>query len=405
MPIRQGWMIPIRQRRNRVGALGALAQGVRLAVNNRQAIQAAANAAGKYVKSKFKKRTTTAPKKMTAGPIGYAGGNDYTKSTFRGGAKKPRTTQGKIANNTKLINSMLQRQTFRFQNVSNYDTNLGAITLRNTRDTTSGVVGSPVHIYEITLFPNSGVSAAPGNSYGWGNTTAAAPITRTLLTGQFPNGTTDATGAYNNEEGFRSTAIDLRTAMLNWTQVKLNLYGPRKRTTWFEVMFVQFTNVCANPTYAAFANPEVQSMLQMLERPCIYSNILTDPQNKSRRQIKVLKTFKYYVSSAQSTDVDDSVGKIKEVNIFMRWNKLMQMDSVNKNSVVLPHDDADGADYQIQTVTQNDIEPRKRIYMVIRAFAPERAVAAGDPALDANRDPSYDIVLRNSWSTTKSQLS
>lgn len=365
-----------------------------------------ARAVGSAIRSAVVPKRKPARKKKTVTKTGpnnksYAGGNDFTstKRTIR--SKRPRTASAKINKNSMLIKSMMHNEIYRFQNITNFDTDLGGLSIRNYRNGLTGEIQTPIHVYDISAFPNDSQQQS-GYQFGWADTSAGAAMTRTALLGQNNAGSLTGSGNYFSEKNATSTFPAVQNAYHNWTDIRFNFYGPRKRTTYFEVMFIVIKSQFADLLYGAVSNPSAKLLLQYLERPLIYSNLQTDVGGNAPDMFKVVKRFRYYVSASQTTDVDTSVGKIKEAKIFMRHDRMRHFDWQHNdllNDDILPHGDDDGKDFVRDDDVHNMPSYDKRMFMVVRAFAPERSTD-DDPA--ANRDPTYDVIIRNSWSYMKS---
>jgi len=336
-------------------------------------------------------------------------GNDLSTSRARVGRKKKPT----VVRLQRLMKSAMNNQVFRFQNISNYDTNVGALSLMQYFNSTTSGSGVPLHIYDLTTFPNTSSTVAPGRSYQWTTAAATADITRIAIPGQNPDGSADADGYWHvtnragQQVGSPSETLPNASVMQhNWTSVGLNLYGPRKRTTKFVVTFFRCTLDSANPFHAATSNTDLKQLVEVFVRPMIYSNLQTY-QSKVRKYIKVVKRFTYYVPGGETTDVDTTVGKIKEVKIFLRHDRNYRLDHQGAGEAGLPHAMADGIDYVEDLSKENHPWPSSRLFMAITAFHPEKptvAVTAGTygptgAQIGALADPSYDIIIQNSITT------
>lgn len=329
----------------------------------------------------------------------YAGGNDLTVSKRRVGRKKKMT----FPRINKLMRVGLNNMIFRYQNISNFDTNVGALTISNWQQA-AGEVIMPVHTYDITSFPNLG-NYGPGRHHYWTGLTNAANCDRLPSPGQTPTGATDANGYWNIEHkgGVNPTTTFPNASRMihNWTDIRLNLYGARKRTTKFEIMFFRCVDEFANPHNAAVSNVDYRELMGYFERPCIYSNLQSYNGGRVDKKIRIFKKFTYYVSAGQTTDVDTSVGKIKEVRIFLRHDRVYNLDYKHRqqDTAVFPHAQEDGIDYEQDTTHHDYPWYGSQVFMLIRAFAPERTLnKQWGSAADANIDPTYDIVIRNSVS-------
>lgn len=350
-----------------------------------------------------------AQKRDSAAIRNYSGGNDFTRSKKVIRSRRRKTMKAKVDKNTMLIKGLMNTEIYRFQNISNYDTNLGAVTIRNGINTTTGRVECPIHVYDITSFSNES-NIGPGQGLGWSSTAAAADGSLVRIPGQTGDGSADANGLWLTEKNSTATPFPaVARALHNWSDIRINFYGPRKRTTYFDVMFIQIKNQFADLLYSGTVNPAYKLLQQYLERPLIYSNLQTDVGGGAHKMFRTLKRMRYYISASQTTDVDTSVGKIKECKIFMKHDRMRNYDwqhdsdTIGATLNVLPHDTADGLDFARDDDVANWPAWDKRVYMVIRAFSPERATyTTADPAVSADRDPSYDIIIRNSFSFVRS---
>lgn len=380
----------------------ALGQGLYNAYRYRNQARAVGTAARGFLKPKkyskpFKKKGT-----VTKRPVGrsYTGGNDFTSTKRTIKSKRPKTVKSKVNKNNLLIKSMMHNEIYRFQNITNFDTDLGALSLRNYEDPVSGTIETPIHVYDISAFSNENNQIA-GYQFGWASASSGASMTRNALPGQFANGGINNTGVYHSEKTGTYVYPSVQNALHNWTDIRFNFYGPRKRTTYFEVMFVVIKSQFADLLYGATSNPSSKLLLQYLERPLIYSNLQTDVGGEAYKMFKVVRRFRYYVSASQSTDVDTSVGKIKEAKIFFKHDRMRHYDWQHNNLLdddILPHGPDDGINYVRDDDVHNQPAYDRRLFMIVRAFAPERST---DESPVADRDPTYDIIIRNSFSYMK----
>eukprot|EP00955_Chlamydomonas_euryale_P017124 182784-Chlamydomonas_euryale.AAC.1 len=224
-----------------------------------------------------------------------------------------------------MIKSLMQPAIFRAQGLTQYDTNVGFYQLRQSV-TAAGAIYSPVHIWDLTSICNRGNDEAPGFSFGWESALNSANAFKEPLSTQDSTGTTTGGSKWYNENGLSLNALNVENGFHEWTSVNINFYGPRKRTTWFEVIFFTPRDDFADPIRANLGNVENKYLLQYLERPLIYSNLQTDVGGKGYNKMRVIRRYKYYVSASQTTDVDTSVGKIKQAKIIIRHNKMLDFD-------------------------------------------------------------------------------
>jgi len=181
-------------------------------------------------------------------------------------------------------------------------------------------------------------------------------------------------------------------------------YGSRKRSTHFDISFVTFKSDDGSPFEWASSNSKLKQVVQQLSRPYIYTTIQSDTYTNARSMYKVLKKYRFTIAPSQTTDIDSSTGKVKEIKLFFKHNKRYNMQPTaieEPETDVLGHAQADGLDFGNDPTTYNHPSHNQRVIMIIRAFAPERASAAGTPAVSADRDPTYDILIRNKFTLTR----
>lgn len=372
--------------------------------------KSASKAVGKTAKNSFLSATVgrTAYKygrrAITSMGLTYTGGNDYSKQSATVGYKKKPT----VYRLNKLLQAGMNTQVYRFQNITNFDTTTGAFPLCNWQFTTNQVM-MPFHVYDLTSF-NNNTFYSPGKSYFWSSLADTADVTRFPLPGQSPDGTADAQGHWHIEEkgGYNplNTTPNASKFVHNWSDIRLLLYGARKRTTRFDVMFFRINDEFANLHVAAATNNQLKELCQYIERPSIYSPLQSLTSSRVQKSIRMIKKFTYYISAAQTTDVDTAVGKTKEVRIFLRHGKVYNLDYKHTSDAAgdehIPHTQSDGLDYTIDVTQHNHPWYGSQVFMVVRAFAPERVSGKEyvyPQVSDANIDPSYDIIIRNSVST------
>lgn len=323
---------------------------------------------------------------MTTNP-----GNEFTRSRRRLTLKKFKLR--------KIVNNNRQRLIMRFQGLTNFDTNSGYFSLPNWVNATTGYMLSPLHMYDITTVPNqSTVTQLPAARwYGYSGTGADANPFHTILQGQ-TNESTVLSDKWNPEKG-NIGPYRADTFHHDWTSVRMNLYGARKRTTYFDIMFVRFSQDYANLWTGNSSNPDLKQLFAYLVRPLMFSNLNTFRPNVSKN-ITIVKKFRHYIEPQQTIDLNTTTGKIKEVNIFIRHNTKYKLDYA-EGQTIPGISNVDIVDYPSDISNDNNNSPmhKSRMFMIVRAFAPEQRIGEGSfPTMDPAIDPSYDIIIRNAVS-------
>lgn len=333
-------------------------------------------------------------------------GNELSRSKRTFG-RYPRMTAKR---QRKLLGLTTSQQVMRFQGVTNFDTNVGYFPLANRTNTDTSVRFMPVHIYNLTDFALGGIIPMAGLQMYWDNTSGTAQALGRYLNGQ------NSTGLPNNNGEYWLTRIgrapdNPERVMHDWVSVKLNLYGARKRGTTFYIEFVRFKDHNASLWVAGGSNALKMDMLDNLTGNLVYSNLMSRAP-EARKNLQVVKRYKYYVPGGSADDLD-TIGKVKEVRIFIRQGRIYNLNFRDREGQ--GHAQQDGDDYDVSNIVDTHPVDRARMYMIIRAFSPEERAnsvtgwaTTGRPgdlnwadittAADPMTEPSYDIILENAYS-------
>jgi hypothetical protein len=297
----------------------------------------------------------------------------------------------------RIVHATTNRVIDRYQNISNFDTNVGAVWCANYKS--NAWVHMPMLILDLGSIeqgaPEGGGPAALFNPH-WTSIGADSPIQFMPIEGTNPDGTKNGRYKFQHEnDSDEAGEYSHATAVLDWVNLRMNLYGQRKRTTKFLVSIVQFTQDENDIHEGSGSNIDKRALFQYLERPFIYSNLQQDSVKK-KTGIKIIKEFTYNVAPMTSIDLNTATGNIHEANIFVKINKRMDYQYTKGDAQMLPHDVADGQDYTEFVGHPNSIhrnpKPRQNVYVFIRAFAPVRKDVTD--GLTADDCPSIDIIAR-----------
>ena len=305
----------------------------------------------------------------------------------------------------RIVNATVDKNVARFQQLSNFDTNVGAVWLDN-HQYTSGVVQMPMVIIDLGSQHQPLITAIQPPALVqpvWNNATVSSDISIAFQPGQNPDGTVTGNANFQYEESnlMTPTPTTLTTGVLNWVNLRLNLYGQRKRTTKFVITIFQVTDDEVDPVNGSPTSLDRKALFQYLERPFIYSNLQQDVKMK-KTGFKTIKEFTYNVAPMTSIDLNTTTGNIHEANINMQINKRMDYMYNQTASTMLPHAQVDGLDYN-QNTAANTVHQspkvRQNVFVAIRAFAPIRTydTEALGPLRSADNSPSFDIICRRSF--------
>lgn len=303
----------------------------------------------------------------------------------------------------------------RFQNVSQYDTSVGAICIAQRFNSTTGLRYPPCHVFDITCAPNivDDALSYPNPAFALTQTVAGACSVDGLQS-QDASGTLSGPGngrfVFENV-GLNPTAgaaandnnVPNRKGIHEHTTVQLNLYGVRKRATKWMVDLMMIKDEYADFLSADANNVQKRKLYDYLCRPFIYSNLLTaEPQTA-----EYFKSLRRYTVTIAPTTTDEfggasAVPHMQTVRWFIKHSRIRRFDW-NREVPTAGLVPAPAWDNQTGATDATRVRPMYRLYLVLRAMSPEAVTSSTvTPAVAANPDsePSYDIVLRNKWLLT-----
>jgi len=401
------------RRRNVYGqAAYALGSGVGLAARNYNTVRKVVAAAKQVLgKRKTGGRSTARPaarKTRATGGVPYsdpaATGNELSTYSRQVG-KYPKLNPARLY---KLMQAGMTSAIYRAQGITNFDTNVGYYPLANRVNTVVGVnyVLMPIHMWDLTSFPNTNAAITAGHSFAWDSLLSSAAVVRNNLPTQNAGGADMSSGQYvpESQAGMSEVSSSLPNASKachEWSDIKLNLYGARKRGTTFYIDFIRVKDTLAHPLAADGLNRSKKELFRTLQANLVYSNLQTF-NNKNLRQVQFVKRYKFYVPGGSTSDLD-LIGKVKQVKLFLKQGAVYNMawESTEAQDA-LPHGQEDGIDFTQASGPVSSPWHGSRLLMCIRAFSPERRDITGVPGsnnapADPLTEPSYDLVLRNKW--------
>lgn len=217
--------------------------------------------------------------------------------------------------------------------------------------------------------------------------------------------------------GIALPPTDLQNAFLQWSDIRLALYGAAHCPTRFIVETVQFKKDYFDPEVYSNSAPS-SDQVQELNMHYIneFKNLVFHPLdvNTAKRSgnVKVLSRKVYEIGPDTSSSDDPSNPNIL-CKIFKRYNRLCKWNWQVKNNAfpnesefpdpdIEPQDgDLDKPGWQIQNYNQlnNTVVPRARIYLYVRAEAmrPVDFNISMNTADVKNHCPSMDLCIRNKW--------
>lgn len=310
-------------------------------------------------------------------------------------------------NRENRLGLLLTREQDLYRGLSRFDTNIGYWALGFVKGIlTPTTVEPPMAIINLLpMYPNNGTAAE-----GWAHfafnypagTPNETPVRRVRQGEDMPGtGLTDLylpmdTNATSPTFGANDR---FRKALFSNIQVKFNFYGARFRNTDFYVDLVSPKDDETDFASADVTNQEFKGLLDSLTRPLMYSNILETNNNKiPNSKLRFLKRWKYTIPASTSSDLNTAVGNLKEVVLNLKLKRLVNY--MRKDEITVAAISELGAD-DITTSTNSDCKvlpsERQRLYLIIRAFAPQAWDALNQAADIQNIVPTYDMSIKRTY--------
>jgi len=303
---------------------------------------------------------------------------------------------------SRVVNATVNHKIDRFQAISNFDTNYGALWVSNSSN--GGVTNMPMLLIDcgsITQVLGGTISRVPCvYTPQWADQTAGSGLAMIPMGGADPNG--DYVGhtyfqPENDNDKLPYTQETYPTGILDWVNLRVNLYGQRNRSTKFVITVFQITDDEVDPLSSPTTNTDKKALFQYLERPFIYSNLQQD-NIKKKTGYRIIKEFTYNVAPMTTVDLNTTTGNIHEANIHVKINKRMDYSYVKNDNQIIPHAIEDGQDWTLTGVVDGSVQslhnfpkPKQNVWVSIRAFAPIRT---GIEVRNASDSPSVDLIVR-----------
>lgn len=157
----------------------------------------------------------------------------------------------------------------------------------------------------------------------------------------------------------------------------------------------------ADPFDATGSNTPLKQLFTHWDQPRTFSNLNVNNVYASR-YFDVVKTCTYWVNAGETTDVNNTVGKVTTAKIFMRHDRQYNLSWKRQQLLENFQPEHGTADYGATQRNMDTPKCIKRLYMAVMAHAPEQTpdkIAYPGDGANALTDPSYDIMIRNCIST------
>lgn len=315
------------------------------------------------------------------------------------------TTSGQRFSIPKLLSSIMDSNYYRVQGLSQYDTSVGFYPISNRTQSGTGIKYLPVHVWDLSSIPNeiAGTSTNPvvGAVLTRASAASDADAGYIQLASQGANGVMAFANGWSSENTISGTAgvsspNPMRKAFHQWSHLKMNLYGVRKRATKYIVSLIRLTHRGSDFFYAADTNRDKKKLYDYLSRPLMYSNLNSgDPLTS--RMFKIIKSYTVIIDPISLDDygADTATPHMHTINWFIKHNKTRRFDWYQGVDAGAGTDAAFDVE---QDSTQNRTSPETRMYLLVQALSPEATTVVDSFTVpDPIKEPSYDCVIRNKW--------
>lgn len=312
-----------------------------------------------------------------------AGNNaDYSKVTASYGRG-----MGYAKKQLKIVTSNTEKTIYYWRNFMKVWGNAGVMRLESNQPGAAGtLLNCPCHVYDITCVSNAtgttSSAATVGYKLGFSADTAAALATWTPLTSMVPLQQWSIMSAPNANPD----RMEGGQSFLDWVSIKLLLYAATTIPNKVTVDLVQFTRDAFVPAPDDFTTMPVEhtAFWQAMIHRHIWNPI--HPVNGTHRKyIKVLKSITIEMDPKETDEMSGT--RYKEVNLFCKLNRRLNYRWKEDN---IPVVGPSTVGVSSNTVNQNRVHPRARIFLLIRSHSPMQMPLG---ISDQTNSVSYDISL------------
>ena len=357
---------------------------------------AATAAAGAAARANKRARTT-----VIEDPSSY---QQHQRISINGGRKKRSIMP--------IIRSNLIRMDYTFKGLKDF-TERGFYWMRQKPVTSE--VGAPLYqpCYMLALNGCNQEALSQGNSTEFVNFTRPMRVFARSDGSQWESKVVDG----HDESGSPSPFLEVATddmrdvdssfgamgprGYLNWTLVKLNLWGAKNKQTTFYIDICSVIDPDANPYryavgtwYPVQFNQHMDEMMRSLT-----VNPISTANNLTRSPWRVLKRIKVSIDPISTTEGDQDP-HCKTLKLFNRWGRMVDFKSsvhepgftVNNDAFTNP---VVGVKDNATSVVTHLPEDDKLLFLVIRSTCYTKTEFAVDESNTVN--PSFDLSFRSSW--------
>lgn len=316
----------------------------------------------------------------------------------------------------KLVKAQTQRLLFRYANISDEADPYGSTFIRN------GVLAAdptqrryPIHCFNLSSINQTAgttlgeLAACPG--FQLRGDAASGALYWVPLQARATDGTT-LVSTWSRPQAPDTITNPGRKSLLDWTRVRLHMYGKKKQPSFVKISFVKFLEEECVPDFQLNTTTGISPNLggeaydfwSSRLKPLVSSQIASKNQVVYKKQIKVLKEMFVNIQpidAAAETAASDSRGHIKILDVFNRWNRMHDYQLNSTSGANIQTDvqlaDPDYGPVQVAGYSGYLRDKSTAIWLVIESVTPTQ-VTLEDPASNSETQVSYDFNIETKHS-------
>lgn len=323
----------------------------------------------------------------------------------------------------RLVKDLVAPVRFRFANLGSLGRANGAVWLYHRPvDVGATKYELPVHLYNLSVINQGGTASDASAGTGTNqappvgyklriNSASPGAMEFQVIPGLDLDGTTARSSMKITGPGDNTTAIIGRDGLLQWSRIRLCIWGKVTRPSTVKISIVRFKEPEFTPdNYVNLANgnPSTTVSQDAMEfwrtrtKPLVNGLIAGYPR-PAEKNMKVLKSWRVNINpidAAAETAGSDSRGHMKHLDIFNRWNRNIDFTTKVTADNAITYAQLTTAAHTLTASTGYAGWPRqieKSLYLMIESVTPDTVAWDANDAASVGTQVSYDINIETQY--------
>lgn len=320
---------------------------------------------------------------------------------------------GKLSRALKLVKAQTQKMLLRYANISDEAEPFGSTFIRNAVLTEDNTIRRyPIHIFNLFSL-NQGITGAPSEysavpGFELRGIAATGQLFWAPIVAKAIDGVTDSL-VWSKIQNSSTTTQAGRHSLIDWTRIRLHMYGKKKEPSFIKISLVKFDEDEVCPDFQLNVTTGISPTLGVEAydfwsarlKPLVSSQIASKPQTIYRKQMKVLK--EYFVNiqpidAAAETSASDNRGHIKILDIFNRWSRVNDYQTIASDTDEGVQTDAQLADPDFMGPINLGYggylrDKQRAVFLLIESVSPSQLASGTSGAIASERAVSYDFNI------------